>query len=122
MRNRTADLLLTMETLCLLSYRGAQTARVGRHQRTKIHTGRRARRIHTASPLLRIDEVVQHQTMPLKARRPSSLLIGGDIKNNAAPVRGGFQTCSKSSLANSVRDRSQHLEIHAADELGVFAG
>jgi hypothetical protein len=23
MRNRTADLLLTMETLCLLSYRGA---------------------------------------------------------------------------------------------------
>ena len=40
MRNRTADLLLTMETLCLLSYRGASMPRKGRHQRTKIHTGR----------------------------------------------------------------------------------
>ena len=29
MRNRTADLLLTMETLCLLSYRGAQMPRDG---------------------------------------------------------------------------------------------
>ena len=41
MRNRTADLLLTMETLCLLSYRGAQMPLGGRHQRTKIHTARR---------------------------------------------------------------------------------
>ena len=45
MRNRTADLLLTMETLCLLSYRGARMPRDGRHQRTKIHTGRRTGRI-----------------------------------------------------------------------------
>ena len=29
MRNRTADLLLTMETLCLLSYRGASMPRKG---------------------------------------------------------------------------------------------
>src|SRR5919107_1202115 len=29
MRNRTADLLLTMETLCLLSYRGQMDARRG---------------------------------------------------------------------------------------------
>ena len=29
MRNRTADLLLTMETLCLLSYRGAHMPRGG---------------------------------------------------------------------------------------------
>jgi hypothetical protein len=48
MRNRTADLLLTMETLCLLSYRGAQMPLDGRHQRTKIHTGRRPERIQTA--------------------------------------------------------------------------
>ena len=47
MRNRTADLLLTMETLCLLSYRGAQMPRDGRHQRTKIHTGRRTGRIQS---------------------------------------------------------------------------
>jgi hypothetical protein len=45
MRNRTADLLLTMETLCLLSYRGMRMPRDGRHQRTKIHTGRRTGRI-----------------------------------------------------------------------------
>jgi hypothetical protein len=45
MRNRTADLLLTMETLCLLSYRGARMPRERRHQRTKIHT---------ASPPVRI--------------------------------------------------------------------
>jgi hypothetical protein len=45
MRNRTADLLLTMETLCLLSYRGAQMPRDGRHQRTKIHTAPRPGRI-----------------------------------------------------------------------------
>jgi hypothetical protein len=54
MRNRTADLLLTMETLCLLSYRGARMPRDGRHQRTKIHTGRRTGRIqqglHIAEP------------------------------------------------------------------------
>jgi hypothetical protein len=56
MRNRTADLLLTMETLCLLSYRGARMPRGRRHQRTKIHTDQRPRRItsvgiedHTAS-------------------------------------------------------------------------
>ncbi len=47
MRNRTADLLLTMETLCLLSYRGAQMPRDGRHQRTKIHTAPRPGRIRT---------------------------------------------------------------------------
>ena len=29
MRNRTADLLLTMETLCLLSYRGARCRATG---------------------------------------------------------------------------------------------
>jgi hypothetical protein len=38
MRNRTADLLLTMETLCLLSYRGAYMPLGRRHQRTKIHS------------------------------------------------------------------------------------
>jgi hypothetical protein len=48
MRNRTADLLLTMETLCLLSYRGAQMPLDGQHQRTKIHTGRRPERIRAA--------------------------------------------------------------------------
>jgi hypothetical protein len=47
MRNRTADLLLTMETLCLLSYRGVSRPLGGRHQPTKIHTGRRAGRIRT---------------------------------------------------------------------------
>ena len=54
MRNRTADLLLTMETLCLLSYRGAQMPRDGRHQRTKIHTAPRPGRIRviTASGAL----------------------------------------------------------------------
>ena len=49
MRNRTADLLLTMETLCLLSYRGASMPRKGRHQRTKIHTGRQTGPIRWAS-------------------------------------------------------------------------
>jgi hypothetical protein len=51
MRNRTADLLLTMETLCLLSYRGARMPREGRHQRTKIHTGRRAGRIRVRAAI-----------------------------------------------------------------------
>ena len=52
MRNRTADLLLTMETLCLLSYRGAAcTAPVPRqeagHRRTKIHGSGGPRRTET---------------------------------------------------------------------------
>ena len=43
MRNRTADLLLTMETLYLLSYRGMPaphsfTSLRARYRRTKIHT------------------------------------------------------------------------------------
>ena len=50
MRNRTADLLLTMETLCLLSYRGAQMPLGRRHQRTKIHTARPRGRIQWHIP------------------------------------------------------------------------
>jgi hypothetical protein len=58
MRNRTADLLLTMETLCLLSYRGARMPPHARHQRTKIHTGPRPRRIQVTSFPVRTGRVL----------------------------------------------------------------
>ena len=51
MRNRTADLLLTMETLCLLSYRGRAGSRPGRHRPTKIHTAPRPGRIGKWGPM-----------------------------------------------------------------------
>jgi hypothetical protein len=38
MRNRTADLLLTMETLCLLSYRGALMPLGGGTNRPRYRT------------------------------------------------------------------------------------
>ena len=63
MRNRTADLLLTMETLCLLSYRGAQMPRDGRHQRTKIHTGQRTGRIHVMAERLEIRRTLVTSTL-----------------------------------------------------------
>ena len=93
MRNRTADLLLTMETLCLLSYRGARMPRGRRHQRTKIHTDQRPRRITSV-----------------------------DIEDHTASVRCGFEPGGEPSLANSVGDRSQHREVHATSEFGVFPG
>jgi hypothetical protein len=45
MRNRTADLLLTMETLCLLSYRGRWTPADGSCRPTKIHSAQEGARI-----------------------------------------------------------------------------
>jgi hypothetical protein len=93
MRNRTADLLLTMETLCLLSYRGAQMPRGSRHQRTKIHTGRRPRRITSVG-----------------------------IEDHTASVRCGFEPGGEPGLADSIGGRSQHGEVHPTNELGMLSG
>ena len=74
MRNRTADLLLTMETLCLLSYRGASMPREGRHQRTKIHTGRQTGPIPRRSAVMSL--IVSVMSLVAALRLPPEIPAG----------------------------------------------
>ena len=105
MRNRTADLLLTMETLCLLSYRGASAPRCTRHQRTKIHTRRRAERIHAGlTPPLKRLSAHGHEIRPYGAFRIAFVALCGETQS-------GGSTLTPLSIGRTIGSTGGHFSL-----------